>query len=287
MSERESTVRVIRNVAVLVAGTLALVAALTLYRPGHGEVSSITDKKTLVIGVKSDQPGLGLKKNGRFEGFDVDVATYVAGRLGVREKDIRFRPTPSNKREEELQAGTVDMVVATYSIIPERKDQVTFAGPYYVAHQDILVRKRDDSIKTVRDLRGKRVCDAAGSNSLRRVTDEREVPVVRVPADSYSECVADLVAGRSDAVSTDDLILAGFAAPPQPHAAAVKLVNAPFTNEKYGIGLKKGDRKGCEEINRILSQMYQDGTAETLLTRWFKPVGLEVTTTVPQFEGCT
>jgi glutamate transport system substrate-binding protein len=279
--------RVIRYVAVLVAG-LVLVAALIIYRTGQGEASSITDKNTLVIGVKSDQPGLGQRtEKGTFEGFDVDVATYVAGGLGVQEKDIRFRPTPSNEREEALRNGTVDMVFATYSITPDRKDQVTFAGPYYVAHQDILVRKRDNSIRTVRGLRGKRVCDAAGSNSLRRVIEEREVAAVPVPARSYSECVTALVAGRIDAVSTDDLILAGFAAARRPNAASVKLVNAPFTNEKYGVGLKKGDRKGCEEVNTILSEMYQDGTAETLLTRWFRPVGLDVTTTVPQFEGCT
>jgi glutamate transport system substrate-binding protein len=280
-------------VAALVVAASAVVATLVVYRVDGAEASSIADKDRLVIGVKSDQPGLGLRtRNGTFEGFDVDVATYVAGRLGVRGKNIEFRATPSNVRENALQAGVVDLVFATYSITPERKELVTFAGPYYVAHQDILIREQDDSIRNVRDLRGKRLCQAAGSNSWRRVTEEREVAAALEPRGSYSECVTDLAANRIDAVSTDDLILAGFAAVLKREAARrreatpVKLVNAPFTNEKYGVGLRKGDRKGCEAVNRILTEMYQDGTAETLLTEWFRPVNLDVTTTVPQFEGC-
>jgi glutamate transport system substrate-binding protein len=277
-----------RNVAVLVVGGLAVWAALGIYRAGDGEASSIADKSTLVIGVKSDQPGLGLKaENDTFAGFDVDVATYVAGGLGVPAKNVRFRPTSSSEREKALREGTVDMVFATYSITPERKSQVTFAGPYYVAHQDILVREGDNSIENVRDLSGKKLCQADGSNSWRRVTEEREVAAIPVRARSFSECVTALATGRIDAVSTDDLILAGFAASRQPGATSLELVNAPFTNEKYGVGLEKGDRKGCEAVNRILAEMDQDGTAETLLTRWFRSVGLDVTTTVPQFEGCT
>lgn len=280
--------RTMRNaVAVLVVAALAVFAAVSVYRIRAAEASSITDKNSLVIGVKSDQPGLGLRTEiGGFEGFDVDVAIYVAGRLGVPERNIKFQATPSNVREEALRDGVVDMVFATYSITPERKEQVTFAGPYYVAHQDILVRTEDDSIENVRDLSGKRLCQAAGSNSWQRVTEERQVPATLVPRGSYSECVTDLAANRIDAVSTDDLILAGFAAAREPEDTSVKLVNAPFTNERYGVGLAKGDRAGCEAVNRILTEMYQDGTAETLLTEWFSPVGLDVTTTVPQFEGC-
>jgi glutamate transport system substrate-binding protein len=268
------------TVAAVVMAALAVVAALVIHRVDAGEAVSILDKDTLVIGTKYDQPGLGQDMgNGTFEGFDVDVATYVAGKLG---KSVRFHPTDSSERESALLDGTVDMVFATYSITPERKSKITFAGPYYVAHQDILVRERDHSIANVRDLRGKRLCKAAGSNSWRRVTEERDVAARLVSARSYGECVNALAAGRLDAVSTDDLILAGFAAR-QPD---VRIVNAPFTNEKYGVGLRKGDRRGCERVNDILTEMYQDGTAETLLRQWFRPVGLDVTTTVPQFEGC-
>jgi glutamate transport system substrate-binding protein len=245
---------------------------------------SIVGKQTLRIGVKADQPGLGLRlADGRFAGFDVDVATYVAAKLGVRPDHITFVPVTSATREKVLENGSVDMVVATYSITPERGTLVTFAGPYYVAHQDTMVRADETLIRTVHDLKGKRLCAAAGSNSWERVTQELGIPAKLVPAPSYSACVAMLLAGMVDAVSTDDLILAGFAARGGP---AVRILNAPFSDERYGIGLKKGDLSGCEAINGAISQMYLDGTAARLLRKWFGQTRLQLDPYVPQFEGC-
>ncbi|CND84434.1 extracellular solute-binding protein [Mycobacterium tuberculosis] len=272
---------VLAGLAVLVLVVTVVTAPLV---DGADEPPSITDRDTLVIGVKDDQPGLSQRtRDGSFAGFDVDVATYVAGRLDVAPKNLTFRPLSSDERENALRRGAVDMVVGTYSITPERKDQVTFAGPYYVAHQDILVRQGDRTVRNVRDLRGKRLCKVAGSNSWRRVTEERKVAATLVPAGSYADCVKALAAGRLDAVSTDDLILAGFAAT---GGSGVTVVNAPFSDERYGIGLPKGDVEGCRAINRILTGMYQNGAAETLLGQWFTTSGLDLTITVPQFEGC-
>ncbi|MEV4253905.1 glutamate ABC transporter substrate-binding protein [Spirillospora sp. NPDC049652] len=233
--------------------------------------------------MKADQPGLGELKNGRYEGFDVDVATYVAGRLGVPPSRITFRTTTSSVREQALESGTVDMVVATYSITPARKTRITFAGPYYVAHQDTLVRSGDRSISSVHDLAKKRICAVNGSNSWKRITDERSIPAVPVKVDKYSACVKSLKEDGLDAVSTDDLILAGFAA----KDPGLRIIGAPFTDEKYGIGLRKGDLGGCEAVNRALTRMYQDGSAARFLQRWFANTGARLTTSVPQFEGCS
>jgi glutamate transport system substrate-binding protein len=249
-----------------------------------GGPSSIVGKQALRIGVKADQPALGLRlADGRFAGFDVDVATYLAAKLGVQPDRITFVPVTSATREKVLENGSVDMVIATYSITPERGTLVTFAGPYYVAHQDTMVRGNETAIHTVHDLKGKRLCAAAGSNSWKRVTQQLGIAARLVPAPSYSACVAMLLSGQVDAVSTDDLILAGFAARAGP---AVRILNAPFSDERYGIGLRKGDLSGCEAVNRAISQMYLDGTAARLLRKWFGLTKLQLDPYVPQFEGC-
>jgi glutamate transport system substrate-binding protein len=259
----------------------ALVLALTGCGAGGGS-SSVAGRGTLVIGVKADQPGLGLKQpDGTFQGFDVDVAKYVATKLGA--KHVEFRAITSAQRESFLRKGTVDLVLASYSITPERKTLVAFGGPYYVAHQDTLVRAADTAIGGVHDLKGRRLCQVAGSNSWKRVTQEKKIAAVLVPAASYSACVGDLVSGAVDAVSTDDLILAGFA---RREGRAVRLVNAPISDERYGVGIRQGDVRGCEEVDKAITDMYLDGTAQSLLGKWFGPTGLQVTTTVPQFEGC-
>lgn len=254
----------------------------------QGIVEKAADKK-LVVGIKYDQPALGLKKaDGGFEGFDVDVAKYIAKELGVPETGIEFKEARSENREQFLQAGQVDMVVATYSITDSRKPKVTFAGPYYVAHQDTMVRADDKKIKKALDLKNQKLCKAAGSNSYKRVTDpppdgKLDIPATLVDASSYSECVAKLKSGALDAVTTDDLILAGFA---NQQKGSFKVINDPFTDELYGVGLKKGDIDGCNTVNKAITKMYSDGTAKTLLEKHFGGTGLELTTTVPQFVTC-
>jgi glutamate transport system substrate-binding protein len=257
---------------------------LALAGCGTGGGTSIADKDTLVIGVAKDQPGLGLRgPDGGFKGFDIDVGRYLGAHLEKKPKKVEFKVVQYSRRESSVQSGEVDLVISSYSITPERKTKIAFAGPYYVAHQDTLVRAADTGVHNVRDLAGRRLCAVNGSVSWQRVTVERGVPARLVQASSYRDCVNKLTGGALDAISTDDLILAGFAAEKGP---AVRFVNAPISDERYGVGISKDDVTGCEDINKAITEMYQDGTAAKLLQQWFGPTGLHLTTTVPQFEGC-
>src|SRR6266704_1460958 len=236
---------------------------------GGGGGNSIVDKaksdKVLNIGVKPDQPGLGLQSSsGQYSGFDVDVATYVANKLGATK--INFVPTLSANREAFLQQGKVDMVVATYAITPERQKVVAFAGPDYVAHQDILVRANDNSIKQADDLKGKKVCSGQGSASGDRIEEQygSAVNLIRLPG--YGDCVNQLLGGQVQAVTTDNTILAGFAAQPQ-NQGKLKVVGTFFSNEVYGIGLKKGDTRGVSTVDKALQDMFSDGSWKAALAK--------------------
>ena len=215
----------------------------------------------LKIGIKFDQPGLGLKEGNEYTGFDVAVAKYVADKLGTAEDDIQFVQAPSAQRETLLETGQVDMIVATYSITDSRKEKVGFAGPYFIAGQDLLVRSDDDSITGPESLDGKRLCSVSGSTSAQNV--QEEVPGVNLQEfGTYSECVSALVSNAVDALTTDDTILAGYASQDQ-YKGKLKVVGAPFSEEKYGIGIAKGDVEKCEQINDAISEMISDGSWET------------------------
>lgn len=264
------------------AAALGAVAVLLLPACSAEREESLVDADSLTIGVKDDQPGLGLQVDGELVGFDVDVAHYIAAHLGV--EDVELVGVTSAEREEKLISGEVDMVVATYSITPARKTQVTFGGPYYVAKQDILVRAQEDEVDGVRDLEGRSLCQGAGSNSAFRITDGLGIDVLELQeVETYSVCIERLSEGSVDAVSTDNLILAGFLAE---DPDSFRFVNNPFTDEKYGVGLPHGDVAACEAVNKAVSEMYQDGTAAELLEEWFGETDLEVVRSVPQFEGC-
>ncbi|MEQ4718338.1 MULTISPECIES: glutamate ABC transporter substrate-binding protein [unclassified Nonomuraea] len=278
------------SAALVAAG--AMIAGLAACGGGGATtvVQKAKDEKKLVVGVKYDQPGLGLKKpDGTVEGFDVDVAKYIAGKLGVPESGVEFKEARSANRESFLKQGQVDLVIATYSITDARKPQVTFAGPYYLAHQDSLIRADDNTITSLDTLKGKKVCQVSGSNSWKNITEgtnkqNLKVEATLVPAGGYDECIQKLKTKAVDVVTTDDTILAGFA---KREGTGVKVAGAPFTDEKYGIGLKKGDVESCNEINKIVAQMWSDGTAAKLLEKHFAGTGLKFETSAPPAEGCS
>ncbi|GAA4310809.1 glutamate ABC transporter substrate-binding protein [Actinomadura luteofluorescens] len=261
-----------RAILVLLTLALALVGCATAR-------ASIHRRDVIVVGVKSDQPGLGLRKGGVFQGFEVDVGGYIARHLGA--SHVTFREVRSDDREQLLSRRAVDLVLASYSITPDRARLVAFGGPYYVAHQDVMVRRSETRVRSVRDLAGRRMCQASGSVSTERVVVGLSIPAKLVPGSSYSDCVAKLRSGAVDAISTGDLVLAGFAAPD------LRIVNAPFTDERYGVGMRKDDADGCEAVNRAITTMYQDGTARRLLDKWFGKSGLTLVQEVPEFEGCS
>ncbi|TDD19190.1 glutamate ABC transporter substrate-binding protein [Nonomuraea diastatica] len=240
----------------------AVVTLATACGGGQESYASIVDKaknaKKLVIGVKADQPGLGLRTpNGDFSGFDIEVATYVAKQLGVEAKDITWKETVSANREAFIEQGQVDMVVATYSITDARKQKVSFAGPYFVAGQDLLVRAADAALTGPEALNGKKLCSVAGSTPAQKVKAEYAKEVQLQEERTYSACVDRVLGGQLDAITTDDVILAGYAAQ---HTGKLKVVGKPFSTEKYGIGLKKDDTAGRKAVNDALEKMFSDGS---------------------------
>lgn len=236
------------------AGVLALAAAAgcTSAAPSGGKV---------LIGIKFDQPGLGLQDNGTYKGFDVEVATYVAKDLGYT--DIQFVQTVSAQRETMLQSDQVKMIFATYSITDERKKKVSFAGPYFVAGQDLLVRSSNTDITGPESLKGKTVCSVKGSTPAKNITEKYPEAQLQV-FDTYPNCIVALASGNTDAVTTDNVILAGYAAQPA-YAGKLKVVGKTFSTERYGVGIKQGDTALCTKINASLAKMVSDGSWQKAL----------------------
>jgi glutamate transport system substrate-binding protein len=222
-----------------------------------GGLERLCKADRLVVGVKFDQPLFGLKNptTGKVEGFDVEIAKLVAQALGKDESKIDFQETVSRVREDVIQNGQRDYVVATYTINNDRKQKVGFAGPYYVAGQDIMVKAADTSITGKESLDGKQVCTAVGSTPEKRLREETKAQVVTF--DTYSECAEALRDGRVQAVSTDNVILLGLI---QQSGGEFKLVGKPFSSEPYGIGVKKEDTELRGFINDVLDASYKDGS---------------------------
>ena len=262
----------LRKVTAASAAVLALALSATAC---GGDDSKDSDSGssgggTIKVGIKYDQPGLGLKEpDGSFAGFDVDVATYVAKELGYPADKIQFVETKSADRENALARGDVKFIAATYSINDERKQKVDFAGPYLLAHQDLLVKK-DSDISKATDLNGKKLCSVTGSTSAQNIHDTIAPKAQLKEQSGYSECIAALQNGAVDAVTTDDSILAGFAAQDK-YKGQFKLAGLKLSNENYGIGVKKGDTATVNKINDALTKMVSDGSWQKAVDANFGP----------------
>ncbi|HET7722282.1 MAG TPA: glutamate ABC transporter substrate-binding protein [Acidimicrobiales bacterium] len=247
-------------------------------------MATLQGKGKIVVGVKFDQPGLGQKNpvTNKVEGFDVEIAKQIAlgifgGSINDIESKIEFRESTTPNREVFLENNTVDMVVATYTINDARKQRIDFAGPYYIAGQDIMVKANDTSIKGVNDLAGKKTCSVRNSTPAANV--KRLVPTADLTEfDQYSDCVQALRDNRVQSVTTDNSILLGFVAQ---SPTEFKIVGNKFTDEPYGIGVKRGDDAFRTFINDRLEAIYANGEWAKLFAATLGKLGIPTPTPPP------
>jgi glutamate transport system substrate-binding protein len=227
---------------------------------GSPTFEKVKARGNLVIGVKEDQPGLGYKDptTNKYSGFDIDIARLISAKLGFDPEKIQFKTVQSAAREQALINGDVDYYVGTYTINAGRKEKVGFAGPYFVAGQDLLIKADNTTITGKETLKGKKVCSVTGSTPAKRIKDEGLTEATNViEFQGYSQCVTKLLEGEVDAVTTDDAILKGYAAAEE---GKLKVVGKTFSSEPYGIGLPKEDKALRDKVNDILQASLDDGT---------------------------
>lgn len=225
-------------------------------------MAAIQARGYLRVGIKYDQPAFGVRDpaSGDVRGFDAEIARLIAvgifgGSVSEVTPHVRFEEAVSRNREAMLQGGAVDIVVATYSITGERTEKVDFAGPYFRARQDIMVRVGASAITGVDDLSGRPVCTVRGSTSLLNL-QRRNPNALVVARDTYSECASALAAGEVDAVTTDQPILAGYA---HQSGGSLRVLDNPFSDELYGIGIPKGDQALRSYLNERLGEIVANG----------------------------
>ncbi|SEK98722.1 amino acid ABC transporter substrate-binding protein, PAAT family [Blastococcus sp. DSM 46786] len=217
-------------------------------------MAELAEAGSMTVGTKYDQPFFGLEGlGGELEGFDVEIAKIIAAELGIAPEDIDWEETPSSVREEVIEGGEVDMVVATYTINAERAERITFAGPYYEAGQQIMVLSENDEItgpEYFTENPDATICSVRGSTPSEQIRPYLANEGQLTLFDEYSQCADSLSTGQVDAVTTDNVILLGFVSESD---GEFKLVGEQFTEEPYGIGIEKGDVEFCQFINETLA----------------------------------
>lgn len=269
------------------AGSAPSVESSASFSPGT-TMARLAAAKKVTVGTKFDQPGFGEQQlDGKPAGFDVEIAKIVAAKLGIPADAVTFKEAKSAVREELIERGDVDFVVATYTINDKRKQRVSFAGPYYTAGQQIMVKSEDNTITGPESLKSAptaKVCSVAGSTPAENIKKYLASPAQLVTFDIYSKCADALRTGQVNAVTTDNVILLGLVGKSD---GAFKVVGDTFTSEPYGIGIKKGDVGFCEFINATLKDAAGSGAYEKAWTSTAGTVKGAVTPQLPTADPCS
>jgi len=233
----------------------APVAADDLILPGS-TMERIKERGKLVVAEALDAPLLSQQNPtdpDSVEGFDADLAKLLAIYI-LGEPNVEIVPPATETREAMLQNDTVDVVFNTYTITPERAEQVSFAGPYFESGLAVAVKSDNDDIKGIEDLNGKEVIVGANTPAVTAVPEQ--APTANVTAFATDPAaVQALLQGRGDAYVQDYTLLASNAA----NDSSLKVVGTPFTKEPYGIGLKHGDDDFKSFVNDWLLSIQKSG----------------------------
>ncbi|MBR4399719.1 MAG: transporter substrate-binding domain-containing protein [Aeriscardovia sp.] len=253
------------------AGFLSLLAAC-----GNGlEGAAQSTGPTVTIGVSTDLPYLSLQEGDKYSGFDIDVAKYVAQKLGYSYKQIIWKQVPPGQSASDLNSGVVGMVIGGYSITAKAKEDVDFAGPYLVQKQKLLVSDRNKSITSLQDLSGKSVCVQEGSaaESVIKSALGPDVAVHTLP--STPQCVTELFDGTVQAVSAGGVLLSALNK--FKGGGYLKVVGNGFATEYMGIAVKKNSPGLVYQINQDIKLMITSGTWKRDLEATVGQTGYKIT----------
>ncbi|MGC5563101.1 glutamate ABC transporter substrate-binding protein [Streptomyces sp. FR-108] len=232
-------------------------------------VQKIKERGFLIVGVDQNSYRFGYRDpnsesdDAELEGFDIDLAHEIANKIvGEKPKNVRFRAIPTDQRVPAIQDDKVDMVVRTMTINCDRLEQVAFSSPYFETGQQVLAPKKSDITGLDKSLADKRICTAKGSTAWDALDAASKAGTLPASADfrdrtvpNQLDCLVRLQLGEADAVVTDGALAASQAA----QDPTVGLKGEPFTDEFYGVAMKKGADDLVRRVNGILVDYRKDG----------------------------
>lgn len=255
------------KIAALTALALALAASMAFAGPTYDKV--MKDKVAKVGLMANSKPAGFIDEKGEWIGFDVDVATEICKRLGVKMEKVQVN---NKTRVTMVQTGQIDMSLANMTHKRERDKSIDFSITYFFDGQKFLVKK--GAAKTWQDLVGKKIASMQGTTSelnaralLKKLGDPNADKNV-ISYQNEAECFQALKMGRVAAWTTDSTLLIGYAAE---EPGQYELIGDFFSDEPYGVGLPENDSAWRDAVNFALQDMWMDGTYKTIYDKWYGP----------------
>jgi polar amino acid transport system substrate-binding protein len=225
-------------------------------------------KKTTKIVIATDAtwpPMEMVDESKNIVGFDIDLMNAAAKAGGF---EVEFKNTAWDGIFAGLEGGKYDAVMSSVTITDERKQSMDFSVQYINAGQILVVKNEVSGVEKLDDLKGKTVGAQIGTTGAMEIDK-----VAGVKSKTYDEiglAIADLANGRIDAVVCDTPVAAQYALQNDEYKGTLKIVGQPFTDEYYGVAVKKGNKKVLDTINKGLQKVLDSGENKTLEAKWLR-----------------
>jgi polar amino acid transport system substrate-binding protein len=234
--------------------------------PAPAPAAAAPAAPAIVVGLDDNFPPMGFRdEKNTLVGFDIDLASEAAKRLGV---EVKFKPIDWNAKEAELNGKRVDVLWNGLTITEERKANILFTKPYLENHQIVVVLEKSP-IKAKKDLKGKVVGVQDGSSAVEAVQNDKAAAKAIKELKKFGDNVTalmDLSAGRLDALVVDEVVGRYYTAK---KPGEYRVLEENFGTEDYGVGTRKEDTDLMGKIQKAMDDMKADGAAAAISTKWF------------------
>lgn len=241
--------------------------------------SSNVEKRILRVGVRSDVLNFGYynENTDKYYGMEIDLARELAERMGY--DAVEFVSVNPSNREQKLESGEIDCLIACYTITPERQERFDISSPYYTDNIVIMV-ENSSMIRNAKQLLGMTIGVMEGSATAKQVTSklfaqgivtdytednfdpaEYSGGITFCEMDSYDDLIKALEEGSIDAVSTDGSILQQYKTEERSY------VSIDIAEQSYGIAVKKNSTL-MNSVEEAVQSICSDGSMEILIDKW-------------------
>lgn len=239
--------------------------------PNQDNWAKYQKQGSITIGFDNTFVPMGFEeKNGKYAGFDIDLAQSVSEKLGIQ---IKFQPIDWDMKETELQNGTIDAIWNGYTATDERKEKVAFTIPY-MENQQVLVSKKSQNIHSIQDMTDKILGAQAGSSGYLNFEGQPELLKNRVKDQkanqyqSFNEALIDLKNDRIDALLIDR-VYANYYLQSEGILNDYNIFSAGFESEAFAVGVRPADKTLLAALNQAFISLYQEGKFQEISQKWF------------------
>lgn len=223
-------------------------------------VDKIKEAGKIVVGTSADYPPYEyhtmINGEDKIVGFDIDLANAIAEKLGV---EVEIQDMAFEGLLVSLAEGKFDMVMAGLTIDPERK--VLFSNSYVDRDQAVIVKKDNaDQYKTTADLDGKKV--GAQKGTVQEELAQTVAATNPVSLVKFTDLITEVKNGTIDAVIADSDVATGYVAANDD--LVISDIKIDYENSSVGIAFKEDNQALCDEVNKIIAEMQEDGTMDKL-----------------------